>query len=109
MTFISDRINGALNSMIPDSLENIVTLLLNQLGLPELSAIVLGISAIVSFLVVIVLPLYFVLFWVFGMTRQIAKRRDLREYNGIAGSDPTVKWDFDKPEPETPKVKAAGA
>jgi len=49
------------------------------------------------------------LFWVFGMTRQIAKRRDLLEYNGVAGSDPTVKWDFDKPEPETLKVKAAGA
>jgi hypothetical protein len=86
----------------------LITPLLSWLNLPGLNAILGGLSTLVAFLVISLLPLYFVVFGVFEITRLIAHRRDLLEYNKIAGTDPTVKWEFETSEIESPKVKRAG-
>jgi hypothetical protein len=95
--------------LIPDVVEAPLRLLLGILNL-ELGAIILGISALLSFLAVCAVPLYFALFWVYSATRRIAQSNDLALYKKIVGAAPTLHWEVEeegKPTEQTQKARAA--
>jgi hypothetical protein len=106
MQFVAKWLLKTVNSLIPDYLRKAVDILFTQqLNLPKIGVILEGATALLSFLVVIAIPLYAIAFVTFVVMRRVCGRRDLVRYRQIAGCAPSTQWHF----PRGPEAAAEPA
>ena len=103
MGYAQEWASQAIHAVIPQFVESAANSLLELFQLEGLTPLLNQVSGLASFLAVVALPLYGVLFLLFVFVQRQTRRLDLGVYRSITGELPTVKWRPPKgdPSPQT--------
>jgi predicted acylesterase/phospholipase RssA len=78
--------------------------LLGRFGLIDLSTSIRGLSGILSFLILFLLPLYVISFPVYAFIRRYAACEDRKAYKALTDVEPSAHWDVVAPGAVTPAI-----
>jgi predicted acylesterase/phospholipase RssA len=90
---VGEWLQNAISNLLPGGAWSFLNRMLERLGMPNLTAIISGVTGLAAVLLVLGFYLYLLFFFCYNIVRRNALRLDRRNYRKLTGLDPSVEWD----------------